>query len=152
MKKFNLDDLDKKEPFEAPHGYFEDLPMRLQKRIEGIASRESGPHSIAIRWSLAGIAAALFVALGITFWNGTLNNTADPLDEIATADLIYFLETDAQLEVTSSEELVNIFGAIETEDSLWTEYELEMIPGDDLTGEELQQLYDHYRSGDEFLN
>ena len=152
MKKFNLDDLNKKEPFEAPDGYFDDLPLRMQKRIEGIRARERTSLATTIRWSLAGIAAALFVAISLTLWNGTTDNTADPLDGIATADLIYFLETDAQLEMMSSEELVSIFSDIDAEDSLWTEYESEMIPGNELTEEELLQLYDHFRSGEEFLN
>ena len=36
MKKFNLDDIEKKEPFEAPEKYFDEFPLKMQKRIEGV--------------------------------------------------------------------------------------------------------------------
>jgi hypothetical protein len=67
---FELEKYDKKDPFGIPNNYFEDLPMRIQKRIQG----QPKGYSVANWWTLPQIlwsmAGSFVVALAVMafFW------------------------------------------------------------------------------------
>ena len=60
--KHKLDDIDKKEVFQVPEGYFEDLPMRIQKRVD--SEKPVTRQQFIPKW---GLALASSIALIVTF-------------------------------------------------------------------------------------
>lgn len=89
MKK--LEDIPKKEIFDVPEGYFEDLPGKIQKRIAG---REERPAFIfALRYALPAI---VLVAIGMLWYNnGSEDTSAESiLASVQTEDLVAFLNDD----------------------------------------------------------
>ncbi len=88
--KYKLDDIDKKTDFKVPEGYFEDLPMRIQKRIEEEQTAKS-TFKLPV-WSFA---MAASVALIVTFFfvfSGNENTAEQLLAEISEEDLIAYLD------------------------------------------------------------
>ncbi len=85
-----LDDIDKKLKFDVPERYFEDLPMKIQKRVE---SENRKNYSLKVpSWSLA-MTAAVAVIVGFLFvWNGSDSSVEDLLAEIPDDDLIAYIE------------------------------------------------------------
>jgi hypothetical protein len=150
MKKFKIDDVEKKEPFEAPERYFDEFPLRMQKRIEAkTAGSPVWQPLLSPKWSLPAIAMVLMVSVGLFFWNNnrTTDEELNPLDAVATADLIYYLE----IESVSSDELVQLMDHAEVEDSIWNDGELNLLPEEEMSDEELLLLYDQLSTQDEIL-
>ncbi|MEQ8686726.1 MAG: hypothetical protein RIE86_15610 [Imperialibacter sp.] len=150
MKKFKLDDIERKEPFEAPEKYFDEFPLRMQKRIEVKAA--GSPVSqllLSPKWSLSALAMVLMLGVGLFVWNNDKATEVDlnPLDAVATADLIYYLE----IESVSADELVQLMNHAEAEDSIWNDGELNLLPEEEMTDEELLLLYDQLSTQDEIL-
>lgn len=83
-----LDDIEKK--LKVPEGYFEELPMRIQKRIE---MEQSGSPSFKIpAWSLA-MAASIVVIIGFIFiWDGNNTTVEELIAEIPEEELIAYVE------------------------------------------------------------
>ena len=151
MKKFNLDDREKREPYEAPDGYFEELPLRVRQKIETIP--DSGRTSFStdtVRWSIAA-AVALLLLSGLFWWNLSEQHNPDPLAGIATAELVNFLEVEYQMEPMNTEEWAMVLENTPIEDSLWNAYESEVSPANELTDEELQQLYEQLNNTEDIL-
>lgn len=151
MKKFDLHSIEKKEPFQAPDVYFDDLPLRMQKKLEADKDEKFAWLKIKLSpgWALTALAAVVLLAIGINFWitlNGT-NDQLDPLDAIATADLVYYLESEA----IPSDDLIGIFEQVNIEDSIWHDSELNLIPEAEMSDEELLFLYDNVSAKDEIL-
>ena len=150
MKKFNLDDIEKKEPFEAPEKYFEEFPLKMQKRIEAkTAGSPVWQPLLSPKWSLSALAMVLTLGVGLFVWNNNKATELDlnPLDAVATADLIYYLE----IESVSADELVQLMDHAEAEDSIWNDGELNLLPEGEMTDEELLQLYDQLSTQDDIL-
>lgn len=87
-----LEDIPKKEIFNAPEGYFDTLPGRIQARIEK-------DHNIARRpvvsFSLKYALPALIVAAAGIFWFTSANKPLDVdsmLSAIETQDLVAYLD------------------------------------------------------------
>lgn len=55
----------KRNPYKAPEGYFEQLPLRLQQRLEKNDSRISLPWFLKWQWQTAFL---LLLTLGIGLW------------------------------------------------------------------------------------
>ena len=85
-----LDDIEKKLNMKVPEGYFEELPMRIQKRIE---MEQSSSTSFKIpSWSLA-MAASIVVIIGfIFFWDGNNTSVEELLAEIPEEELMAYVE------------------------------------------------------------
>lgn len=150
MKKFRLDDKTKTDPFEAPDGYFEEFPLRMQKRI-GPEAGTGRPlvFRLPLRWSVPALAAILAVAIGLPMLVGPGNgaSSADPLAGIATAELVYYLE----MEAVTAEELVEAVEGVVPEDSLWNDQALDLLPENELSDEELLMLYEQLSGSEEIL-
>ncbi|CAD5276393.1 MULTISPECIES: hypothetical protein [unclassified Imperialibacter] len=150
MNKFKLDDIEKKEPFEAPEKYFDEFSLRMQKRIEvKAAGSPVWQLLLSPKWSLSALAIVLMLGVGLFVWNNNKATDEDlnPLDAVATADLIYYLE----IESVSADELVQLMDHAEAEDSIWNDGELNLLPEEEMTDEELLQLYDQLSTQDEIL-
>ena len=93
MKK--LADIPKTQPFKVPDNYFEDLPMRIQARIQ-----KPEPKSLwAGEWGLALKLAIPVLVIGIgavVFWPSVAINadTTASLDSVPTTELLAYLESD----------------------------------------------------------
>ncbi len=148
MKKFTLEDIEKKEPFEAPDKYFDELPLRMQRRIEESKHSSSRVLLLSPQWAVPSLA-LLMLLVGLFIWNNesTQVNDLDPLESIATADLADYLE----LELVSSYELVQVFNNAEDVDSLWSDSELNLLPEDNMTDNDLLLLFDQMSIQDEVL-
>lgn len=87
--KHKLDDIDKKEVFKVPDGYFEDLPMQIQKRITETPKRQT----LRIpSWSLA-LAASILLLLTFVFIFPNNNPTAEELlAEISQDEIVAYLD------------------------------------------------------------
>lgn len=87
--KHKLDDIDKKEVFKVPDGYFEDLPMQIQKRITETPKRQT----LRIpSWSLA-LAASILLLLTFIFIFPNNNPTAEELlAEISQDEIVAYLD------------------------------------------------------------
>lgn len=85
-----LDDIEKKADFQVPEGYFEDLPLRIQKQIE-----TEKPQSKSIRvpaWSYALAASVLLVMSFLFLFDGDQNTAEDMLAEVSEEDLTAYIE------------------------------------------------------------
>ena len=86
----NLDDIKKKPSFQVPDGYFEDLPLRIQKRIEAEKPRSKSIHLPS--WSYATAAAIILITSFFVFFNTNQNPVDDFLADISEEDLVAYIE------------------------------------------------------------
>jgi hypothetical protein len=95
MKK--LDDIPKKQIFNVPEGYFEELPGIIQSRVsERQNSNEAAPVlRYALRFAMATV---LVVAITVLWFQrgGKIEKTESILASIETADLVAYID-DADL-------------------------------------------------------
>ncbi|WP_424964179.1 hypothetical protein [Ekhidna sp.] len=136
--KHKLDDIDKKEVFKVPEGYFEGLPMRIQKRVD--SEKPVTRQQFTPKW---GLALAASIALVVTFVFVLYNNGPSPEDmlaEISQDELVAYLELmeldeyeiasafDEDMEIFDKED-ANILDGIDLEedaiDDVLLEYDLE---------------------------
>lgn len=129
MKK--LEDIPKKDPFNAPEGYFEALPGRISTRIEKKTGLFERP---VFRYSLQyALPAMIIFVLGIIWFSQpSIEDTTndDLLSSIETAALVEFL---ADAESTSYEDFLDeVNPSFAEADSLENAvYELS-FPGDNI--------------------
>lgn len=92
-----LEDIPKKQSFKVPDGYFEDLPMRIQVRIETEKPKSVVSFSygkLALRYALPII---LIGIVSVAVWNNYAAKTEDPLvalENVAAEQLVAYLEND----------------------------------------------------------
>lgn len=127
-----LDEIPKIDPFSAPDGYFESLPLRIQTRI----TKKPKPTSLFIpglKWATA--VAAMVVVLFWFFQPGSPQNAEGLLAEVSTSDLISYLdETDI-----TTEELIQVISEAEADEITNSVYEIS-ITNDDLKNIDLEAL------------
>lgn len=87
--KQKLDDIDKKEVFKVPEGYFEDLPLKIQQRV----STERQPQRLRVpAWSLALAASVLLLVTFIFILPESTPNTEELLAQIPQDEIIAYLD------------------------------------------------------------
>lgn len=96
-------DLEKIKPrdrdvFHAPEGYFDELTLRIAARIEEPQIDQKTSRTLFL-YEIAGYAAAAAVALLLVWFASTLTNanqqnSEDLLADVATEDLVTYLESD----------------------------------------------------------
>jgi hypothetical protein len=97
-----LDDIPKKHPFNVPDDYFDQLPGKIQARVQGKDREHVGTWAPVMRYALAMIvvAAVAFVWL----WGGANSHDAESpeaiLASLETADLVAYLNEG---EITTDE-------------------------------------------------
>lgn len=141
MKK-KLKNIDNHVNFQVPEGYFEKLPLQIQKRIDQ-ETKKPGTYSIP-SWSLA-MAAMLVAILSFVFYfNDTTNSTEALLASVEEEDIITYLSymdmTDYELITT----LTNAEVELEFE-------ELNLLNGLELEGESFDDLLQEYNLENESL-
>ena len=139
--KYKLDDIDRKKVFKAPDGYFENLPLKIQKRVE--EERNTSVRYAVPKWSLA-LAASL--ALIITFFFISQNNRPSPeemLAEVSQDELVAYLDhldLDEYEIATAFDEDVEIF-----------DEETNVLDGIDLEDQSIDDVLQEYDLEDEIL-
>lgn len=135
MKKIDLNELDKNQPFKAPDGYFEELPSLIQSKAVDSGRNTRIWELPAVRW--ATVPAMMLVAIVIFFALPSENqNPEDLLSEVSTEELIAYLETSEM----STTELLEM---IDEPNSLFDGTDVDML-GDDLTDDDMELLLDNY--------
>jgi hypothetical protein len=120
-----LEDIEKKEIFKVPDGYFDALPSKIQSRIDGQSPKIEG--SFVFRYKLQYVLPVIiFFVIGI-FWFEARNRAKDAeniLASIATEDLIAYLN---ESEIPTDEVLDHIeFNSLDLEEIETEVYELEV--------------------------
>jgi hypothetical protein len=133
-----LEDIPKKQSFKVPDGYFDDLPMRIQARIQETEKKSSWAWMPAPSFALKFALPVILVGIvSVVVWNN-LSSTKDPfakLDSVPTEQLLAYLESD---DITTEEIIEN---ATFTNATINTLYEQdEEVPAEDL--DELAKQYD----------
>ncbi len=132
MKK--LEDIPKAQPFKVPDQYFEDLPMRIQARIQKPEHKSvwAGEWSLALKLAIP----VLVIGIGaLVFWP-SVKIDSDPianLDSVPTSELLAFLESD---EITVEEIIEN---------GTFTDASLDHLYGqDDIDSKDLNEVLEQY--------
>ncbi len=132
-----LDDIPKEELFRVPDGYFDDLPMRIQAKIQQPESKIqwSFGNRFALRVALPVLAVVAVVSISI--WNA-LPEQVDvftKLDTVPSEQLLAYLESE---EITTEEIIENAsftHSAIQSLDKSHEEISVEQL-------NELSKQYD----------
>ena len=103
-QKFQINDLKKENILKVPEGYFDDLPMRIQSRIEQPKSIwEHSTLSFSIKYALPAIAIILIAYFGF-LRSPSIPEYEAILNEISTEEIVNYL---AYSDVTTDEMLDN---------------------------------------------
>ncbi|WP_425391744.1 hypothetical protein [Ekhidna sp.] len=141
--KYKLDDIDKKEVYKVPNGYFEDLPLKIQTRInkeKNAAIKRSIPS-----WSLA-LAASIILIITFIFILPT-NNTSSAEEILASVpqgELLAYLD---QIELDEYE----IASTINDGDEIFEFEDPNVLEGIDINDESLDDVLLEYDLQDEYL-
>ena len=103
-RKFQITDLKKENIFKVPEGYFDDLPMRIQSRIEKPKSIwEHSTLSFSLKYALPTIAIVL-IAYFAFLRSPSIPEYEDILSGISTEEIVDYL---AYSDITTDELLDN---------------------------------------------
>lgn len=139
--KYKLDDIDKKQAFKVPEGYFEDLPMKIQQRITEEPKKQSSGTPV---WALA-MAASVVIAVAFVFlFQNNQPSTESLLADIPQEELIAYLD---QLEVDEYD-LANAMG--DDADAVLLE-DTNVLDGIDLGEDAIEDVLLEYDLEDEYL-
>ncbi len=142
MKPIKLDDIEKKSrPFSVPEGYFDDLPMKIQDRIQE-EKKEVWIKTPALRLAFA-VAAMLVIVMSIVFINQT-TTPEDLLADIPEEELLAYIDM-MQLDET------DIFSAFEGSVETIEFYDMEGFEDLQLEDEALDDLLIEYDLTDDYL-
>ena len=139
--KYKLDDIDKKQAFKAPEGYFEDLPMKIQQRITEEPRKQSSSTPV---WALAMAASVVIVVAFIFLFQDNQPSTESLLADIPQEELIAYLD---QLEVDEYD-LANAMG--DDADAVLLE-DTNVLDGIDLGEDAIEDVLLEYDLEDEYL-
>ena len=139
--KYKLEDIDKKQPFEAPEGYFKDLPMRIQAKIDGKKSVTVKQRIPA--WSLAMASFALIFTFVFVFYDNQ-PSAEDLLADISEEELMAYLD-----EIELDE--YDIASAFENDLDILNLDENSVLDGINMENEAIDDMILEYDLGDEYL-
>jgi hypothetical protein len=133
-----LEDIPKKQSFKVPNGYFDDLPTRIQARIQEAEKKSAWTWmpTPSFAWKLA-LPVILIGIVSVVVWNN-LSSAEDPfakLDSVPTEQLLAYLESD---DITTEEIIENATFTNATINTLYQQDE--EAPAEDL--DELAKQYD----------
>jgi hypothetical protein len=132
-----LEDIPKKQNFKVPDGYFDELPMRIQARIEAnkptsVVSFSYG--KLALRYALPVV---LVGVISVVLWNNYSAKSEDPmaaLENIPAEQLVAYLESD---EISTDDIIEHAAFSNATADELQKPY-------DGISDSELDELANEY--------
>ena len=151
MKRFKLEDIEKKEtPFKAPEGYFDELPIKIQRRIDSLQRQKvSWFQTPAFRVAISS-AAVILIVLSIVFINGSDPNSNG--DRQAEEILAQVNEEELMLYVNGlelgEEEILTAFENNFEGLDFSGDTELENL---ELEDEALDKVLDEYELSEEYL-
>ncbi len=135
MKKIDLNDLKKEQPFKAPEGYFEELPGLIQSRAVDSGSKTRIWEIPAIRWA-AIPAMIIAIVVFILLPNGEQVGPDELLAEVSTEELVAYLEYS---EVSTTE----LLDMVDQPEMLFEDSEADLF-GDNLSEEDMELLLENY--------
>ncbi|MEO9484930.1 MAG: hypothetical protein ABJG47_15830 [Ekhidna sp.] len=139
--KYKLDDIDKKEAFKVPEGYFEDLSLKIQTRI----AKEQKPRSVKIpAWSLALAASVLLLVTFIFIIPESNPSTEELLAEISQEEIIAYLDQIDLDEYDIASAIGDEVNELEFEDT-------NVLDGIDIGDESIDNVLLEYELADEYL-
>ena len=139
--KYKLDDIDKKEQFKVPDGYFEDLPMRIQKRIQVETPVSRSKRTV---WSLA-MAASLLIIITYIFMIPDSNPSAEELlAEVSQEELIAYLD-EAEFDE------YELASAFEGNEEIFDFEDTNVLDGIDMDDQAIDDVLLQYDLEDEYL-
>lgn len=139
--KYKLDDIDKKQSFKVPDGYFEELPLKIQTKIQ---PKKKHTQVTLPSWKFA-LAASILVIL-VTYYVADQKpaSAESLLAEIPQSELIAYLD-NMELDM---EDLATMY----TESSEDIEFEnLDGLNELDMNEEELDDLLLEYDINEDYL-
>lgn len=139
--KHKLDDIDKKEIFMTPEGYFEDLPLKIQQRI----SNESKSRKYSIpSWSLAFAASISLIITFIFILPKSGPNAEELLADIPQDELMAYLD---QIDIDEYD-----IASVITDSAEELEFEnTNVLDGIDLGDQSIEDVLLEYDLADEYL-
>lgn len=140
--KYKLDDIDKRQSFKVPDGYFEDLPLKIQQRI----SEKPKATSMALpSWSLAAVGAVIVFFIAYVFLMPENNPSASELlAEVSNEELVAYLDN---IELDE----YDIASAIEVGTDLFDFEDTNMLDGIELEDQAIDDVLIQYDLEDEYL-
>ncbi|MEQ8904065.1 hypothetical protein [Ekhidna sp.] len=139
--KYKLDDIDKKEQFKVPDGYFEDLPMRIQKRIQ-VETPVSRSKRTA--WSLAMAVSLLFIIAYVFIIPDGDPTAEELLAEVSQDELIAYLDV---VELDEYE----LASAFEGDDEIFDFEDTNVLDGIDMDDQAIDDVLLEYDLEYEYL-
>jgi len=127
---------EKKHPFTVPDGYFDQLTRDIQARVSEKPATRWMPAP-ALRWSLAGVAAAIIVAIVVWMPGKNEASPEEMLAEVSDEDLIAYLETMS----IEEDELIEMVPEESVDDILLIEEPLDNL---ELEDEDIDELLKEY--------
>ena len=144
MKSFKLNDIDKKgQLFKVPEGYFEDLPMRIQQKIETSQKSKTSWVSTPVFRVALSVASIFIVILMFTLINGS-ETPEELLSEVSQEELLAYID---YMSLEEDEILTAFEKTFQTMD-FSNETELDEL---ELEDESLDELINVYDLTDEYL-
>ncbi|MEP0987253.1 hypothetical protein [Ekhidna sp.] len=140
--KYKLDDIEKKKPFEVPEKYFEELPLKIQTRIN-----EEKVESYSWKVPAWGLAMAASILLLITFIFIIPESGPDPeklLAEVSQDELIAYLD---QIELDE----YDIASAFDDNMDVFELENSSMLDGIEIDDQALDDVLLEYDLEDEYL-
>jgi len=143
-----LEDINKKNIYSVPDKYFDQLPKRIQSRV----NEEKPVNWLSLNWSLSyKLALPVAAVLLMVFYFGNFNNQSKVdagalLAEVSTEDIIAYLDyTDI-----TTDEIVEVIDINEIELELYKDSPM-IEEFDEIGEEEMNFLYEEYGLDEEFL-
>lgn len=140
--KIKLDDIDKKNPYDVPSGYFEDLTSKVQSKIEKRSAMRPAT-TWALKWALA---PSLVLLILLTFWLKPKHETEKVnslLSQVSDDDILDYL---AQGELDEMELL-----SLSSHPEHILEHSPNYLNGIDLDQQSLEELYEEFDLNDTYF-
>jgi hypothetical protein len=127
----------KRDIFEAPEGYFEHLPDRIQQRIRTEEDKPDNGRKLRLPvWIYAAAASVLLVVAGLFFFRTVPEPTSRQdveqlLSEVPRAAMLDYLQTDAEVNLlniglSEAEQEELLLEELDTYELPYDEYEFEI--------------------------
>ncbi|MDR6194658.1 hypothetical protein [Siphonobacter sp. SORGH_AS_0500] len=92
-KRIRLEDIPKINPVHTPDHYFEDLPQRIQARVQQNPTKVLKPHWTARHsWLTAGAAASVAILMYLSWPTRQDSIGVETLSQLKTEDIVQYLE------------------------------------------------------------
>ena len=138
MSKIRLEDIDKKVPYSAPEGYFDQLTSQIQDKIKEKPKRQWIPAG-QVRWALAGAFSLFLIAMIVFYPGGSALSAEELLAEVSDEALIEYLDFAELSEFELIEGLDD-----STIDELWEDTSLDPLQLEDLDQIDLDEYLTDY--------